>query len=1514
MWCLLFCGLWLIPTALAADGAPFFLLSDTAFGSGDLATVRLEMRDLANVPEYGGVDVYVYRVEKPLEFLKAQKNLHRINVKGDYAGESVANALTRIWDNWWVESRAAWRRIFTTQARMAVTAQAPGVRTHPLERESTSAVMNPKYRPLSGHTLVDSFRYPLHLAKPIKPPRGLKLEGSSSEFFPQDRSGRNVMIPLGKRAPGLYLVEVMAGDHRAVTLVFVSDALAVTKVSGQQMLVWVAQRQNGQPMAQAKTVWSDGVGVLAEGVSDARGVVNFQRTAPEKTYVFGQDAQGGVFVAENYYYDSEVYNTKLYATTDRPLYRPGETVFVKFVGRTFQSARTSVPLAAGDIKLQVLDANGFPVASKTVPVTAQGGDTSFQLPEQAAVGGYELRFEYKGNLYGAAFRVAEYQKPHFEVRVLPAKPNFKTGEPIRGKLQLFYPDGKPVANAQLDLNVRTQRVSMIEGDLGYAGQFPLNLPTTSLVSNARGEASFELPAASEPSRYILSVLARDGASFRVHVSKELLVERASDSYQLRAERVFSAAGETVTFAIQALATGAATAPVSWDWVRLENRQKANGRLAAPGQLALNFAQPGTYTVSLRDAAGNVLGATAHYVSGGGLSAPQGAINMVFDKRSYQPGETAHALVTFPQPVVQALFTLERDKVEKNALLTEGGDWVRPSRISPTQWRVDMPVRADYGPNITLSVVTVQNGEYVFQNLGMKVAMPHIDVAVKSDKAVYAPGDKVTLDLSAQVAGKVAPGTLLTVGVVDEMVYVLQPEIAPDIEEFFYHPRRNNVRTTASVSFIGYDLARPPSSLRAPRRGQSPQRAFKLLERPRREDKDTALWLPTVKVDKQGRATVSFTMPDSLTRWRVTVRASAPSGTMGQRLAYVRSDKPFYVKWTSPNWLRAQDAPVASVAIFNQGQQEASAELQTSGLMQRRNNVRLKPGANFVALPLLPQGKDGVLNLALTVNQKTVDALSVPLRVAPSYWQNPHAVTLPLRGKDTALSLPEDARNIRVQLADNASSQLRRVMDDLIDYPYGCTEQTSSRLIPYSLALQSLSATDARLADTLRQQLYSARFRLAQLAGDQGTFGWWREAEPDPLLTVYAYYADWHASRSLQLALPNGHFERLLEVYRQKGVRASLWHRALMLSWMQEIGLPVRSLAEALLQDALRARPVTEPPAKPLNSAVLDDGAPHLAQTVLLTHFVVQQSKGNVPSELSQDVLGNLARSLQQADAPLDSALLMLVGRNPVSNAAAVLQQVRADAPTIDRALTLQWVYRALGGFPKSAAARSAASLNGPWQAVDSGSGQRLYRWMGTGVPRSLNLAAVAPAGTVAVVQYDSRDSDSGLPGLQLERKLYRLVMQVPAVPANRKPREEWDGPAQPDAQDYLLELLPPDAVLHSDALYLDEIVLKAQSAKQLRYGIVEAPLPPGAVVERTTWGIRLHEGGHPGLLEKARHESIPYGYAIPVHEGGKKRVIRHLLRVGQNGRFTLPAARYYRMYQTEQKAVEAQVRGALEIR
>ncbi|MFX5756556.1 hypothetical protein ABTE27_21655, partial [Acinetobacter baumannii] len=87
------------------------------------------------------------------------------------------------------------------------------------------------------------------------------------------------------------------------------------------------------------------------------------------------------------------------------------------------------------------------------------------------------------------------------------------------------------------------------------------------------------------------------------------------------------------------------------------------------------------------------------------------------------------------------------------------------------------------------------------------------------------------------------------------------EIAPGIDQFFYHPRRNHVRTSASLAFISYDVALPGSTS-APGRANRRAGGDKELERPRREDVDTAAWQPELVTDAQGKASFSFRMPDS----------------------------------------------------------------------------------------------------------------------------------------------------------------------------------------------------------------------------------------------------------------------------------------------------------------------------------------------------------------------------------------------------------------------------------------------------------------------------------------------------------------------------------------------------------------------------------------------------------------------------------------------------------------------------
>ena len=1522
------------------QGQPFFLLSDASFGSNQLAQVRLEApgREFQSELEgYGGADIVVYKVPNALAFLKAQKNLHRLNIKPNYQGEGLANTLAYLWGRWLSDARRAWQRVLSFATRSKVTEAKPEFKLGEQTGAPTHFEPQSRFAPLRGYELVTRFRYPIWNAKTIQPPKGVNLAGSSSNFV--EASSGNVMIPVGKLPPGLYLVEAMIGNYRAHTLLFVSDTVAVVKAASSGLLVWTARRDDGKPVPNTAVSWTDGVGVLQSGATGADGALVLQHVSPERSYVIGSDPQGGVFVSENFYYDSEIYNTKIYAVTDRPLYRPGDAVHVKFLGRTFQSANQSTPAAPAQLKLDVLDPNGAPIATRNVDFASEsGGETTFTLPATAQGGGYTLRFDYNGDSYGGAFRVAEYVKPHFDVNLTMDKSNYATGDLPKGKIALRYPDGKPVKNGKVSVTLRAQKVAMVDGELRYSGLFPVKLEQQELQTDSDGNATLALPAAKEPSRYALTLFAQDGAAYRVRVTREVLIARGATAYRLSTAKSFSQPHERVSFTLAALASagvnpgiGANAAgahkPAKWAWVRLESQTKAEGTLPAAGpdgrvSFPLQFDEPGSYMLSVKDDAGNLLAAASHWVAGDGLKAIPGSVEIVFDRDRYRIGDTAEALITFPYAVDDALLTLERDSVEARALLSKGADWLSLTRVAPTQWKARIKVGPEFAPNMTFSVLYVHDGEYVFQNAGIVVAKPSIDLAVKSDKPVYAPGETVTLDLGSTLGGKALPAHL-TVSVVDEMVYVLQPEIAPDIADFFYHPRRNNVRTTSSLSFITYDLAL--SAMRGapggPQRGQYNERGVKVLERPRRDDIDTAAWQADLQTDASGHVRMTFRMPDALARWRITVRAISADGTVGQRTAYVRSDKPLYLKWSGPASFRSGDQPVIDMLAFNQGTADVDAQWTVNGAgVALDRKVTLKPGANYLALPRVAL-TPGLVDASLRVNGKEMDRLQTSVNLGAPGWLDLREVPVTLDANPKPLALAPDAQDVRVRLVSSGTSQFARVADDLIAYPYGCAEQTSSRLIPLALAHDALGrdadgvapgvAASQSTTQGLEARLRNQRQRLALLAGINGAFGWWGDTTGgSAFITAYAYYADWLASRSLGITLPDSNWQHALDIYRDNGAKEPLLHRALALWLLQQMGQPVATPVSGVAgQLAQRAASMFDQDAKTSGDAyenslvfAAPDSPRGLQAAVVLTAWTARATNASLPEGF--DAFAARARaSLMTNPTPLIQSLLAMAGDagTPV-DANAVLAQSSATYPTVDRALTLLWLRKAMAGSRTGGAAQALPVLQGPdWARTTTPTGATAWKWTGAALPTSLDVGGARPD-VSALVSYRSRAVQVSRLPVKIERTLYRLD---PIAPSS-------DAEKQAGRFTFEAHRMKAGDVIDSNALYVDEVTLTPQDKTAMHYGLLDVPLPPGGSVEATSWGVSIAGLPGPGeggsgpqpFARAASYEMGELSYHQPVPLLDRPVALRQLVRFALPGIFTMPPARYFRMYQPEQKAYE----------
>ncbi|UVL83371.1 alpha-2-macroglobulin family protein [Pseudomonas sp. B21-028] len=1471
-------------------GESFFLLADSSFASDEQAMVRLEApgRDYRRfrMEPYGGADIRVYRIEKPLDFLKRQKNLHRVVSDGQFKGEGLSNTLAYLWDNWYRKSRRVMQRAFSYESRQQVTEEVPELKIGDALVAPTPYEAPAQFALIPGLPLVSQFRYPLWQAKPIQPPAGVNLAGSSSEFV--SVSPGNVYIPLGQLKPGLYLVEALVGKYRATTMVFVSNTVAVSKISGDELLVWAARKHEGSSVPKVNVLWTDGLGVMNSGATDENGLLRLKHVSPERSFVIGEDEEGGVFVSENFYYDSEIYDTKLYAFTDRPLYRPGDWVSLKIVGREFKNARDSVQPTAADVNVSVLDATGTALQTLALKLDSKAGTQGrFQLPENAVAGGYELRFSYKDQLYSSAFRVAEYIKPHFEIALNLAKQEYRTGEPVKGNLVLLYPDGKPVVDATVSLSLRAQQLSMVDNELQYLGQFPVELTSSEVTTDDQGVATLELPAADKPSRYTLTVFASDGAAYRVKTTKEILIDRGAANFRLSARQRFSASGEKVAFSYVnegGSEQSKAVTPAGYAWVRLEDQSTGEGKLTAKDKgFTVAFDRPGTYNLTLKDDHGRVIGAAAHAVTGEGVKAVPGTVEIVLDKPEYKAGDEALALITFPEPVSDALLSLERDKVEATALLSKGGDWLKMESLSPTQYRARIPVKDSFAPNMTFSVLYTKGGQYSFQNAGIKVVTPQIDVAVVTDKTTYRPGDTVTVDLSTQFAGKPIPAHL-TVSVVDEMIYALQPEVAPTIDQFFYHPRRNNVRTSASLSFISYDVALPGSP-GAPGKANRSERGVKVLERPRREDVDTAAWQPELVTDANGKARFTFKMPDSLTRWRITAKAISDDGQVGQKKQFIASEKPLYLKWSGPTRFRTGDKPQLGLFAFSQSDKPLKAELliRYAGAEQRVA-ADLKKGINYVALPAM-ELSSGDLSVQLQLNGETQDALAVHLNTSGNGWQVTQSQRLDVTTGDTPLALPADASDVRLRLDDSPQALFRSALDDLLSYPYGGVEQTASSLLPLSIAYPTL-ASDSQTRDRLRLIMQNSRLRLVQMAGPSASFTWWgQDGEPDAFLTAYAYYADWHASKALDISLPPEHWQRVLEVYAKQAGDTPLLQRALILSFAKQMQLPVNTLLSGLMDDLAKAGAGNAEGVMDSgdDSLVMNapDSALGLASARVLTAALAKQAKVPLPDAFNRQ----LAAAQQQLDVsvePFTEALVLSLQTFDQARSAALLERLLPQQSTLERALALTWLQRSI----EQASPAEALTPGEGWKARQGATGETYWQWQGAQLPTALTLSGTQQRPLQAALSFQSQQPPVAPMAVSITRRLSRLVPGV-------------------DAFTFTLEAVG-NKPLSSDSLYLDEVIINSKAAIPLRYGMLEVPLPPGADVERTTWGIQLQgkADSEPTSLEKARFEPGQMAYAVPVDALSGELRLRHLVRFSQKGQFNLPPVRFTQVYAPQNQAWE----------
>lgn len=549
---------------------------------------------------------------------------------------------------------------------------------------------------------------------------------------------------------------------------------------------------------------------------------------------------------------------------------------------------------------------------------------------------------------------------------------------------------------------------------------------------------------------------------------------------------------------------------------------------------LTPAEAGYYIVRARatDRRGNPVAASyGVYVSGDAArvawpvhDGPR--LELVPDKRSYEVGEVAKILVKNPYHEAEALVTVERQGIHDEKRMTLKGSM-------PT---VSVPVTAEMWPNVYVSVELIKGRTAVpaadaKKAKGADVGAPsyrigwaaidvnpearRLEVDVKPSKKELHPGDEVDVELVVtDRAGKGAKADVAFYAV-DEGVLMLTGYKTPDPLPIFAARRSLSVAPVESRD----DLARIVRVGRGPGENKGDEGGGGGEEgAPTRQDfRTTAFFQPSVVTSAEGKARVRFKLPDSLTTFRLMAVATSETDRFGFGQESIVTSRPLMARPALPRFLRAGDAMQAGVILTSKNLPAQSVEVRLDAkgvVVQGEATRRVDVPANgsvevrwSIGSPTAGKAELGFHARSASARDDVVVKRDVQVPIAPE------AVTL---YGDTETAIAERLGNLSAMRTDTGGLDLRVAstalvgldsgVEALIEYPYGCAEQLTSKLVPLVALTDLAREYNVKLPGDTNAIADNAIAQILKSQRPDGAFGYWPDSpRGDTWLTAYALW-------------------------------------------------------------------------------------------------------------------------------------------------------------------------------------------------------------------------------------------------------------------------------------------------------------------------------------------------------------------------------------------------------------------------
>jgi uncharacterized protein YfaS (alpha-2-macroglobulin family) len=841
----------------------------------------------------------------------------------------------------------------------------------------------------------------------------------------------------------------------------------------------------------------------------------------------------------------------VFVTAERGVYRPGETVYLTGLVRDARArAVKNLPLT-----LIVRRPDGVEAGRSKLKHGGLGGYVhEYPLHSSAMRGSWRLAIHAdpkQAALAETKILVEDFEPERLAFELKSKLDRFDPANPIPVELSARYLYGAPAQGLAIETEIKVTPLKQSpsaypgyrfgldnEGSQGLrepvvvsaqtdqAGKAAFNVPLPRLARSTRlFEATIITRLADSNGRAVERTLTRpiraDGP--RIGIKPLFDNDTVSESGPARFEViVISPDGRRLN--IKGLAWTLERIETDFQWYRADGRWKyepvtnarriANGTFAADADGPVKLDMPvkwGRYRLTVK--AGDIMSSVkfdAGWHAATGAAETPDFLDVSLDRKTYNIGDTARVRIK-PRFAGTALIS-----VIDNRLIE-----TRTVEMPTSGAVVDLKITRDWGPGAYVTVMLfrpmdIEARRMPARALGLKwlkiaPAGRKLDLALTLPKTIRPRGNfDVPLTIS-----NLKPGTeaYVTVAAVDLGILNLTRFKPPAPDKYYFGQRKLGVEIRDLYGQLIDIMRGIPGRVRS----GGDVGAEKLQAAPPTQ-KLVALFSGPVRVDDKGRARVSFDLPDFNGTVRVMAMAWSKTGAGHAAKDVIVRDQ-VVVTASAPRFLAPGDKSRLHLEIFNADGPAgdyainilADGGLQPAGPAGKQTVSLARNERRTVTVPISAKSiGPAELAIELTTPDGKVLPKSVNLDVRPAHSPVTQRRIVKLAAKSGRLVLDREVLDhlmtgtgrATLSVSPAGALDVPGLLHALDRYPYGCTEQITSRALPL-VYLDDVAVTVGLGADkAIRKRVRDAIAGVLANQSSGGGFGLWRPGGGDLWLDAY----------------------------------------------------------------------------------------------------------------------------------------------------------------------------------------------------------------------------------------------------------------------------------------------------------------------------------------------------------------------------------------------------------------------------